>query len=52
MVNYAEEETIKVPRFNEENGFYTTKQRSQLMAKIKAKNTSPEILVGAKTGQN
>lgn len=46
MVNYAEEEEIiKVPRFNEENGFYTTKQRSQLMAKIKAKNTSPEILL-------
>ncbi len=46
MVNYTEEEEIiKVPRFNEENGFYTTKQRSQLMAKIKAKNTSPELLL-------
>ncbi len=46
MVDYGgEEEPIKVPRFNEENGFYTTTQRSQLMAKIKAKNTSPEILL-------
>lgn len=45
MVDYEDEEIIKVPRFNEENGFYTTKQRSQLMAKIKAKNTSPEILL-------
>ncbi|MEX8546934.1 MAG: very short patch repair endonuclease [Mucilaginibacter sp.] len=45
MVEYGEEETIKVPRFNEENGFYTTTERSRLMAKIKAKNTSPEVLL-------
>lgn len=36
-------EKIKVPRFNEENGFYTTKQRSQTMSKIRAKETQPEI---------
>jgi DNA mismatch endonuclease (patch repair protein) len=34
--------TIKVPRFNEESGFYTTKERSELMAKIKSKDTKPE----------
>ncbi len=35
---------IKVPRFREENGFYTTKERSKLMSKIKAKDTKPEIM--------
>ncbi|HET6244817.1 MAG: very short patch repair endonuclease [Bacteroidetes bacterium] len=34
---------IKVPRFKKENGFYTTKDRSQLMSKIKSKGTKPEI---------
>ena len=29
------ENHIVVPRFNEDNGFYTTKQRSELMSKIK-----------------
>lgn len=38
------ENKIKVLRFEEENGFYTTPQRSKLMAKIKSKNTKPEIL--------
>lgn len=33
---------IKVPRFKEANGFYTTKARSQLMSKIKGKETKPE----------
>jgi DNA mismatch endonuclease, patch repair protein len=37
------ENHIVVPRFNEENGFYTTKQRSDLMGKIKAKDTKPEL---------
>ncbi|MGH2664766.1 very short patch repair endonuclease [Flavobacterium sp.] len=36
-------ETIKVPRFNEASGFYTTPERSKLMSKIRAKNTKPEI---------
>lgn len=35
--------TIAVPRFKEENGFYTTPQRSKMMAKIRAKETKPEI---------
>jgi DNA mismatch endonuclease (patch repair protein) len=34
---------IVVPRFNEENGFYTTKQRSELMGKIKSQGTKPEL---------
>ena len=36
-------ERIKVPRFNEEAGFYTTKARSAHMSKIRGKNTKPEI---------
>lgn len=35
---------IKVPRFNEASGFYTTKTRSKIMSKIKGKNTKPEML--------
>ena len=37
------EEKIKVPRFNEESGFYTTKKRSKIMSKIRGKNTKPEL---------
>ncbi|WP_424004185.1 very short patch repair endonuclease [Maribacter sp. IgM3_T14_3] len=36
-------ERIKVPRFNEESGFYTTPERSRIMSKIKGKNTKPEL---------
>lgn len=36
---------IKVPRFREENGFYTTKKRSDLMSKIRAKETKPEQIL-------
>lgn len=44
MTNYDEhEKRIKVPRFNEESGFYTTKKRSKIMAKIRGKNTKPEL---------
>jgi len=32
-------ERIKVPRFNEESGFYTTPERSKIMGKIRGKNT-------------
>lgn len=39
------ENNILVPQFNEENGFYTTKKRSELMSKIRSKNTKPEIKV-------
>ena len=35
---------IKVPRFNEESGFYTTKKRSKIMSKIRGKNTKPELV--------
>lgn len=38
-----EDKKIKVPRFNEGSGFYTTKKRSKLMSKIRGKNTKPEI---------
>jgi DNA mismatch endonuclease (patch repair protein) len=40
--NYAEKR-IKVPRFNEESGFYTTPKRSKIMSKIRGKNTKPEL---------
>ncbi|MDO6470982.1 very short patch repair endonuclease [Maribacter sp. 1_MG-2023] len=36
-------ERIKVPRFNEASGYYTTPQRSKIMSKIKGKNTKPEL---------
>lgn len=35
---------IKVPRFAESAGFYTTKERSKMMAKIKSQNTKPELM--------
>jgi DNA mismatch endonuclease, patch repair protein len=37
-----QQDIIQVPRFSEANGFYTTKERSVLMGKIKSKNTKPE----------
>ncbi len=36
-------ERIKVPRFNEEAGFYTTKARSKQMSKIRGIDTKAEI---------
>jgi len=42
---YIENNPIKVPRFEERAGFYTTKQRSKTMSKIRAKNSLPEILL-------
>lgn len=38
-----QENRIKVPRFNESAGFYTTKARSRLMSKIRSQNTKSEI---------
>jgi DNA mismatch endonuclease, patch repair protein len=35
---------IKVPRFEEALGFYTTPQRSRAMSKVRSKNTKPEII--------
>lgn len=37
-------EKIKVPRFSEESGFYTTKKRSKMMSKVRGKNTKSELL--------
>ncbi len=36
-------QNIKVPRFNEANGFYTTAKRSEMMSKIRSKETKPEV---------
>lgn len=38
-----DEPKIKVPRFNEASGFYTTQKRSKIMSKIRGKNTKPEL---------
>lgn len=35
---------IKVPRFEEAKGFYTSKARSRIMARIKGKNTKSELV--------
>lgn len=43
MVKAYPEERIKVPRFNEESGFYTTPERSKIMSTIRGKNTKPEL---------
>jgi DNA mismatch endonuclease (patch repair protein) len=43
MAKKYSNERIKVPRFNEESGFYTTPERSQIMGKIRGKNTKPEL---------
>lgn len=37
-------ERIKVPRFNEESGFYTTPKRSKIMSKIRGRDTKSEIM--------
>ena len=39
------EEQIKVPRFREEEGYYTTEKRSRIMSRIRAKDTKPEIML-------
>ncbi|MFN0212953.1 MAG: very short patch repair endonuclease, partial [Saprospiraceae bacterium] len=36
-------EKIKVPRFEESAGFYTTEKVSRLMQKIRTANTQPEL---------
>lgn len=43
MPKEYQQERIKVPRFNEESGFYTTPKRSKIMSKIRGKNTKPEL---------
>lgn len=42
---YPSADLIKVPRFEESAGFYTTKQRSKTMSKIRGKNSVPEMLL-------
>jgi DNA mismatch endonuclease Vsr len=37
------EEKIKVPRFEEAAGFYTTERVSRLMQKVRTANTKPEV---------
>ncbi len=44
MAESYSEEPIPVPRFAESKGFYTTQKRSEQMAKIRAKNTKPELI--------
>lgn len=42
---YSEsDDIIKVPRFNESSGFYTTSEKSKLMSKIRSKNTQIEVI--------
>lgn len=38
-----EQPKIKVPKFEEAQGFYTTPERSELMRKIRSKNSRPEV---------
>ncbi|MBD1435174.1 very short patch repair endonuclease [Sphingobacterium sp. DN00404] len=46
MQSYDEEEhRIKVPRFEESAGFYTSRQRSFNMSRIKGKNSKPEMIL-------
>ncbi len=44
MKSYSEPK-IQVPRFCEENGFYTSSKQSFNMSKIKGRNTKPEKLL-------
>ena len=44
MIKYPlPSEKIKVPRFEESAGFYTSAQRSRMMSKIRGKNSRPEL---------
>ena len=46
MINYKDDShKIIVPRFEEAAGFYTTKQRSYNMSRIKSKNSKPEMIL-------
>ena len=40
-----DDDIIKVPRFEEESGFYATAKSSAVMSKIRSKNTKPEIML-------
>ena len=41
----SDKEVIKVPRFEQAGGFYTTADRSKRMANIKGKNTKAEVFL-------
>jgi DNA mismatch endonuclease (patch repair protein) len=43
--NLIEEGVIKVPRFEEDEGFYATVRSSATMSKIRSKNTKAEVLL-------
>jgi len=45
FMNKYKSERIKVPRFSEKEGFYTTPQRSKTMSKIRSKDTKPELIL-------
>ncbi len=44
-IRFREQNRIKVPRFKESLHYSTTKQRSKIMSKIRAKNSVPELLL-------
>ncbi len=44
MAKEYKEQRIKVPRFEESAGFYTTTQRSKHMSKIRSRDTKPELI--------
>jgi DNA mismatch endonuclease (patch repair protein) len=41
--DYTKLDRIKVPRFNEASGFYTSPERSKIMGRIRGKDTKPEL---------
>ena len=43
MPKHYSQPKIRVPRFEEEAGFYTTPQRSELMSRIRSANSKPEV---------
>ena len=46
MANYDYENyRIYVPRFEETAGFYTSPKRSQIMSKIRSRNSKPELIL-------
>ena len=44
-ISYIELDRIKVPKFDEAAGFYTSKLRNKTMSKIRGKNSKPELLL-------
>ncbi|MBL1407610.1 very short patch repair endonuclease [Sphingobacterium faecale] len=45
MHSYDDIDHIAVPRFEESLGFYTSKQRSYNMSRIRGKNSRPELIL-------